>query len=170
MKTNVLIYVLALVVINMISGCKTSKPTASIAPMDDKQRAEREALHMQRETQLKKREEELKKIDTEIATRTAASKEAHIGKLSRYFDSIVGSENLTLADKRVNEALRMFATTNVPVLIVINEEDGRKDYGQPTTIRNYLNLLKEQKKNINLISDLKLDYSGKITSVELCKN
>ncbi|HLZ16132.1 MAG TPA: hypothetical protein VKQ08_03795, partial [Cyclobacteriaceae bacterium] len=69
----------------------------------------------------------------------------------------------------INEALTLFASPQAPVLIVISEEDGKKDYDRPTTITAYLNYLKDQKKNINDIAGLKTDASGKITELELKK-
>ena len=40
----------------------------------------------------------------------------------------------------------------------------------PTTIIDYLNYLKDQKKNMNKIDKLQFDNAGKITEVELRKN
>ena len=76
----------------------------------------------------------------------------------------------TNAINQINEALSLFASPDTPVLIVISESGGQKDYDRPTTIKNYLNYLKDQKKNINKISDVKYDGSGKITELELKKN
>ncbi|MEJ0031521.1 MAG: hypothetical protein WDO15_14620 [Bacteroidota bacterium] len=44
-----------------------------------------------------------------------------------------------------------------------------KDYDKPTTIPGLSNYLKDQKKNLNSISDLKFDGAGKITEVELTR-
>ena len=90
-------------------------------------------------------------------------------KLSEYFDAIANSDNVASANSSINEALAMFASAETPVLIVISEEAGKKDYDRPTTIKAYLNYLKDQKKNINDIENLKVDGSGKITEVELKK-
>ena len=164
------VILLAMAISNFTSGCKTSKPVMTVTPEDEKMEIERAALHEEREIELKKREDQLKKVDEDFAKRNASSKEAHISKLSQYFDAITSSNSIVFADNRISEALKMFESANTPVLIVVNEEDGRKDYGKPTTIGNYLTYLKEQKKNINLISNLKIDCSGKITEVELWKN
>ena len=53
---------------------------------------------------------------------------------------------------------------------MISESNGQKDYDRPTTIRDYLNYLKDQKKNMNQISNLQFDSAGKITEMELKKN
>jgi hypothetical protein len=63
----------------------------------------------------------------------------------------------------------LFSSSETPVLIVIHEAAGQKDYDRPTTIRNYLNYLKDQKKQADKIGELKFDGSGKITEVELVK-
>ena len=91
-------------------------------------------------------------------------------KLSEYFDAIANADNVASANSSINEALALFASSEAPVLVVISEEGGKKDYDRPTTIKAYLNYLKDQKKNINYIDNLQVDASGKITEVELKKN
>ena len=91
-------------------------------------------------------------------------------KLNQYFESIARSSNVASANSSINEALALFASPETPVLIVISEENGQKDYDRPTTIRQYLNYLKDTKNNANTISNLQYDNSGKITEVELRKN
>ena len=80
------------------------------------------------------------------------------------------TSSVAAANGSINEALTLFASKDTPVLIVISEANGQKDYDRPTTIGEYLNYLKDQKKNINKISHLEFDASGKITEVELVKN
>jgi hypothetical protein len=53
---------------------------------------------------------------------------------------------------------------------VISEEQGVKDYDRPTTIKAYLNYLKDVKKNINRVGKLQVNNSNKITEVELIKD
>ena len=61
----------------------------------------------------------------------------------------------------------MFANQEIPILVVIHEEGGVKDYDEPTTIKKYLDYLKDTKKNLNFISDIRLDGSGKVSELEL---
>ena len=61
----------------------------------------------------------------------------------------------------------MFANQEVPVFIVIHEEAGVKDYDEPTTIKKYAEYLKDTKKNLNYISDIRLVAGGKVTELEL---
>ncbi|MGC4022227.1 MAG: hypothetical protein QM734_09920 [Cyclobacteriaceae bacterium] len=155
----------------LISSCSKKATPAVTASPEEKSRLEQEAaVRTRKEIALKKREEALKKVDLESDRKNAPSKEAHIHKLSQYFDAITCSTSFTLADNRITETLKMFESAATPVLMVVNEEDGRKDYGKPTTIISYLIYLKQEKKNVNMINDLKIDCSGKITEVELVKN
>ena len=91
-------------------------------------------------------------------------------KLNQYFEAISNSSSVASANSSINEALALFASPETPVLIVISESGGMKDYDRPTTIKDYLNYLKDQRKNINSISDVKSDGAGKITELELRKN
>ncbi|WP_448520255.1 hypothetical protein [Rhodoflexus sp.] len=86
-----------------------------------------------------------------------------------YFRDIVGSGNTTAANNRIQEALQMFASPNAPVLIIIGVFNGEKDYDRPTTIANYLNYLKDQKKAPHKIANIKKNAAGKIEELELEK-
>lgn len=123
----------------------------------DKQKAEEE--------ERKRREaEEQAKRDAEAAANNEPSK-----RLDLYFNAISNAANANSANNSINEALTLFASPQTPVLIVIHEADGEKDYDRPTTIIDYLNYLKDQKKNSNKIGNLLFDSSGRITEVELIK-
>ncbi|WP_460542238.1 nucleoid-structuring protein H-NS [Echinicola sediminis] len=95
------------------------------------------------------------------------AEEVAVGKLENYFSAIANASSVQSANSSIQEALSMFANQNTPVLIVIHEENGIKDYDEPTTIVKYLNYLKDTKKNLNFISDVRLDGSGKVTELEL---
>jgi hypothetical protein len=98
---------------------------------------------------------------------TPSAEEVAVGKLENYFNSIANSNNLDAANRTIQEASGMFSNSNTPVLIVIHEESGIKDYDEPTTIDKYLNYLKDTKKNLNFISDIRLDNNGKVSELEL---
>jgi hypothetical protein len=127
-----------------------------------KKQKEEEARMREAEEQAK-REAELRRKESEANTMTPKA------KLNQYFAAIANSGNTSSANSSINEALTLFASPETPVLIVISEYDGKKDYDRPTTIKDYLNYLKDQKKNSNMISDIKTDNSGKITELELKK-
>ena len=161
---------LALLVVLMAvgGGCKSKKKAAEAAAAAERARMEQEAaaLRKQQEEDRKKREAE-----EEAAKRAAAeaNKKGPQAKLEEYFSSISNSSNEASANSSINEALSMFASSDTPVLIVIHESGGQKDYDRPTTIKNYLNYLKDQKKQADKIGNLQFDNSGKITEVELVK-
>ena len=161
---------LALLVVLMAvgGGCKSKKKAAEAAAAAERARMEQEtaALKKQQEEDRKRREAE-----EEAAKKAAAeaNKKGPQAKLEEYFNSISNSTNEASANSSINEALSLFASSDTPVLIVIHESGGQKDYDRPTTIRNYLNYLKDQKKQADKIGNLQFDNSGKITEVELVK-
>lgn len=150
-------------------GCKSKKKAAEAAAAAERARMEQEAAA------LKKQQEEearLKREADEAAAKRAAEEAARKTPQSRlegYFSAISNSSNTASANSSINEALTMFASPDTPVLIVIHESGGQKDYDRPTTIKDYLNYLKDQKKKADKIGNLQLDQSGKITEVELVK-
>jgi hypothetical protein len=95
-----------------------------------------------------------------------SAEEIAVEKLENYFNTIATSSNVTLANQSIQEVLAMFSNQETPVLIVIHEEGGVKDYDEPTTIKKYADYLKDTKKNLNYISDIRL-AGGKVTELEL---
>lgn len=96
-----------------------------------------------------------------------SAEEVAVGKLENYFNSIANSTNVDAANRTIQEATGMFSNPSTPVLIVIHEESGIKDYDEPTTIDKYLHYLKDTKKNLNFISDIRLDGNGRVSELEL---
>jgi hypothetical protein len=88
-------------------------------------------------------------------------------KLENYFNSVTRAGSVNAANQTIQEALAMFSNQETPVLIVIHEENGIKDYDEPTTIKKYLEYLKDVKKNMNYISDIRMDANGKVSELEL---
>jgi hypothetical protein len=88
-------------------------------------------------------------------------------RLENFFNSVSNASNVNAANQTIQEALAMFSNQETPVLIVIHEEGGVKDYDEPTTIKKYLEYLKDTKKNLNYISDIRMDASGKVSELEL---
>ncbi|WP_296619830.1 nucleoid-structuring protein H-NS [Marivirga sp.] len=109
--------------------------------------------------------------DSETAEEAKASEEEMANRLDNYFNAIANSsDNTTKANSNINEAKSMFASPNVPVLIIINEStDGTKDYDEPTNILDYMNYLKDQGKNLNDIYKVKTNDRGRITELELIR-
>ena len=176
LRNSAKIAVLAVALLICASACKSSKKAQEAA------RLAAEKARIEQEANLKKQqdEERKKQLAEEQASRDAEAKRQRENekakestpyvKLDQYFDAIANSGNVASTNNSINEALALFASADAPVLIVISGSGDQKDYDRPTTIKNYLNYLKDQKKNINKIENLQFDNSGKITEVELRKN
>lgn len=167
-SSKVVMWLLVLMI--CFTGCKSKKKAAEAA------RAAEERARMEQEAKLRSEEEQKRKEAEEAARREAEARQRDMqanepkARLNQYFQSIASSGNTASANGSINEALTLFSSPDTPVLIVISEENGQKDYDRPTTIRQYLNYLKDTKNNSNTISNLQFDNSGKITEVELRKN
>jgi hypothetical protein len=152
-------------------GCKSKKKAMEASrAAEEKARLEQEAkLSQQQEEEARRKQEEEERARREAELKQQAES-APKARLNQYFSAISGASNTTAANNSINEALTLFSSPDTPVLIVISETNGQKDYDRPTTIRSYLNYLKDTKQNANQISNLQFDGSGKITEVELKKN
>lgn len=155
------------------SGCKSKKKAMEAAAAAEKARMEQEAADKKKreeeEARKKREDEERARAEAEAEAKRNAANSTPAARLDQYFNAIAGSSNPASANSSISEALSLFSSGQTPVLIVIAEEGGVKDYDKPTTIQDYLNYLKDQKKNLNTITDLKLDGAGKITEVELTR-
>jgi small-conductance mechanosensitive channel len=89
--------------------------------------------------------------------------------LNDYFTRIISASSANEANNYINDALKLFASPDTPVLIAIGVFGGEKDYDKPTTIRKYLEYLKDQKKNLNNIDNIVYDNNGKIKELELMR-
>ena len=98
---------------------------------------------------------------------TRSAEEIAVERLEKYFATIAAAGNTMTSNQSIQEVLGMFSNQEIPVLIVIHEEGGVKDYDEPTTIKKYLDYLKDTKKNLNYIADIRLDAGGKVTELEL---
>lgn len=152
-------------------GCKSKKKAGDISDAEaEKAKIEQEAME-RRKAEEEKRERERREAEEARLAKEKAREEAEApaNKLATYFSAIANASSPASANQTINEALTLFASPDTPVLIVISEENGQKDYDRPTTIKEYLNYLKDQKKNINNIENLQFDSSGKINELELNK-
>ena len=89
--------------------------------------------------------------------------------LNQYFAALTGEKDYDKANNIINNTLPMFANADVPVLTIIAEENGEKDYDKPTTIKKYLNYLKDRKAYNAEVESVVYDDAGKITELELRK-
>ncbi len=82
---------------------------------------------------------------------------------------IAKAKNYDEANKQIEGALNLYATPDVPVLIIISKKDGYYDYDRPTTISKFMNYLKDTKQFKYNIESAKYNDDGKITELELIK-
>lgn len=132
--------------------------------VDELIRQAEDKLSMERSAQNKKELEEKRKQEE-----TAMRKEMTTTTLSDYFSSIANAKSVSEANMFINDAIGLFSTPDSPVLIIISNTGGVVDYDRPTTIKNYLNYLKDTKNNINKVEKIIYDDKGKIKELELLK-
>jgi len=117
-----------------------------------------EVIEAEKEAERRRWEEENKK-----------KTEATSLSLADYFALVAGASSVDNANIKINEALKLFASPDAPVLIIISQEGDMVDYDRPTTAKKYLEYLKDQKKNLNEIENIEYDDNGKIKLLELIK-
>ena len=134
-----------------------------------------EDLINQVEAKLEKEHQALLEREKEEA-RKRAEEEARLKAQSKYdnvnshFNAVATAPSVDQANSRIEKAISLYASKDVPVLIVISKYgDNQKDYDRPTTIYKYLNYLKDVKKYNNKVDDIKYDDFGKIIEIELLK-
>lgn len=86
------------------------------------------------------------------------------------FNEIVQADSYEEANQLINSLLPKFASSETPVLIVIDQEGMDKAYDRPTTAEKFLNYLKDQKRNPYSVLDVLVNRNGKIQSMELLLN
>jgi len=123
---------------------------------EEKLAAERAALKL-------KEAEEVKPDETSQQVETTKT-------LAGYFSSISTSASVSQANMLIADALKLFASPESPVLIIIAKTGDLIDYDRPTTIKDYLNYLKDTKNNINKVDKITYDSNGKIRELELIKS
>ena len=107
-------------------------------------------------------EERLRQIEEQ-------NKIKQVTSLEDYFTIIAAAPDADAANTKIAEALQMFASPDVPVLIIIYHVGDIIDYDAPTTAERYLNYIKDQKKVNVGIYNIKYDGNNKITELELIK-
>lgn len=93
-------------------------------------------------------------------------------QLDDAFNAIITASrngDLSKADNLIQNTLKLFSSDDVPVLIIISREGSVVDYDKPTTIKRYLQLLKDTKTNRNNIDAVMNDDNGKIKGLDLIK-
>ncbi len=131
-----------------------------------------DALIQRAEDAIKTEKAEVKRLEEEQRRKELEAQQAEEQKFSKIeslFDGIANTKSMQMANTRINEALRFFASPDVPVLQIVFIDGSTKDYDRPTTIKKYLEYIKDQGKNVNTIHNVQFDANGKITELELIK-
>jgi len=132
-------------------------------------------LILRAEEAIAKQKKELQRLEEEKERQRKAEAAAVVvteqkyEKIDDYLDAVVETKSLEMRNQKISETLKFFASPEVPVLIIIYQEADIKDYDKPTTIKKYLEYLKDLQKNPNKVNDVKYNDNGKITELELLK-
>jgi hypothetical protein len=143
------------------TGCKTSKKTIT-SKADKEAKLAREKAEQDRK---RAKDERARKEAEEKAHQQNGQKQ----ELQDSFAMIVNATNTAEADKTIKLVLNYFSSSDIPVLIIINKSGDIIDYDKPTTIKHYLEYLKDTKKNMNSIYQITKDDAGKIKELTLIK-
>jgi len=122
-------------------------------------------------------EEKLKDEERQLAEEREKRKEQELTNQQRRKYSIIiytladiaKAKSYDEANQQIEGTLNLYATPDVPVLIIISKENGYYDYDRPTTILKFMNYLKDKKEFKYDIESVKYDDQGKITELELIK-
>jgi hypothetical protein len=112
------------------------------------------------------------RVEKQIASMRSTGNVPLKAKLETNFQAIADaakSGNLTQAAALIKSTLPLFVSDDTPVLIIISKDGPEPDYDKPTTIKRYLDFLKDQKANRNAVDSYLLDNNGKIKELDLIK-
>lgn len=125
--------------------------------------AEKEIAFAQAELDREAEEERLRK-EEEARMRAERDKYKNVDK---QFMAIAAGQTFDASNAEIAMAMEQFESPDVPVLIIISEENGQKDYDKPTTAERFLNYLKDRKEYKYEVEAVEKNSSGKITLLEL---
>ncbi len=145
--------------LNYIKGMNIDDPEIQVLISEVEQSIANERKALAEAEKLKKQQEERLKRET-----VSENKD-----LDDYFVSISRADDAKAADKYINEALKLFESDEAPVLIIVSKSGDIVDYDRPTTIRRYLEYLKDRKVIANEIENIIYNSDGKIAELELIK-
>ena len=113
--------------LNDIKAQNLDDPTVNdlIHQVEEKIAAEKDAQRLKEEEAARKKPE--------------AENESQYNYMDEYFNQIASATSASEANQKIAQTLKMFASSDVPVLIIISKAGGDPDYDKPTTIDNYLN-------------------------------
>jgi len=134
---------------------------ALIAQAEEKIAGERATLERKKEEERLQREREARERELREGDQYR--------DLNLKMDAVANAGDVATANQKIREVLTDFRNDDVPLLILISSEGDIKDYDRPTTIRKYLEFIKDQKKSLNKVLNVVYDSNGKIKEIELIK-
>jgi hypothetical protein len=132
-----------------------------IVQAEEKLAKERSALERMKEEERLQREKEAKEREMREG--------GQYRNINLALDAVGNAGDVSSANMKIRDAMVNFANEDVPVLILISSEGEIKDYDRPTTIKKYLEFVKDQKKSPNKVLNAVFDSNGKIKELELIK-
>lgn len=119
----------------------------------------------------------IKQVEARIANKKTAETEATKNRsmgtspdaLLESFGAISQSADYDTANDVINGMLSRFESPDTPVLVIVAEDQGVKDYDKPTTIQKYLEYIKMQKRYETKVEEVVRNKDGKITRLVLRK-
>ncbi len=132
-----------------------------IVQAEEKLAKERSVLERKKEEERMQREKEAKEREMREG--------GQYRNINLSLDAVGNAGDVSTANMKIREALMSFANEDIPVLILISREGETKDYDRPTTIKKYLDFIKDQKKSPNKVLNAVFDANGKIKELELIK-
>ncbi len=158
-------YFFILFIFMFLSACKSSKNMS----LDNKQKSKidkKEVILNDKKKEIsKKNDEEAKAKERSALKLQKENKDKMIKKLDTEFSNTAkGVDNF-------NKVLSLCSYSEIPVLTVIfNKNKKKKDFDRPTSLKRYLEYLKDTKNYNVKVNDIFTDESGKITKIELIKD
>lgn len=148
-------------------SCKSKKQATDTS---DAERARMEQMEAERRAREEEEARRRREEEERLAREREAEERAAYGRLDRLFNDIANASSESAADRSINEALNMFSSQGVPVLIIIHQEGNTIDYDEPTNINDYLHYLKVVKRKPDSVERLEFNNNGKIQEIILKKN
>lgn len=142
---------------------------ALISKVEEMLSAEREQIARTELERSQRAEEERRRLEDAKNNDRLNSLDYNLENLFSQIAAAGKQGNTSEANSKIQQALKMFSSTEAMVLIIIHQEGDLKDYDEPTNIQKYLNYLKDTKQNKNVIYNIVKDGNGKIKELELIR-
>ncbi|MEM9895124.1 MAG: hypothetical protein AAF789_02030 [Bacteroidota bacterium] len=150
-------------------SCKNQKKVSQItAPVEDE--IETPAPVAPEDNMKTDEEEQEESVETtKQPERVIVSDLSKEEKINNSFSKITDAASINLANSTITETLALFESPDVPVLVIFYQANGKASYDQPTTIRKYLDYLKDTGNKPAQVEEMVMNDAGKIKELVLKK-